>query len=187
MDPYNVVGWDHVAEGKKVGRYLLERGHERIAFMTQHPSNKRANKMRLQGLQEATSEAGFPIDEERVEMLESGSPVYQALQRIVESGADSIYIPGHSRYAIETMNILQTIMNIKVPKQISVIGEENPWWALIASPPLTAVSVPYEKIAVQAVDLMQNLIAEGKRSDPVKKVLDVSIIERKSVCNRRGS
>lgn len=180
----NVVGWDHVAEGRIVAEYLFKRGHRRIAFLTPHAMNREANLLRLRGLREAAETAGHPIDEGYIEMLEEGSPLYAALQRLVARKADAVFVPGHGRHSMEVINLLQGGMGLRVPDDISVIGGESPGWSLLTNPPMTAVRVPYELIAAQAVNLMMELIGRKGPQSPVERLLDVELIERKSVRDR---
>ena len=180
----NVVGWDHVSEGRIVGDYLFGLGHKRIAFLTPHPMNREANQLRLQGLREVAIAHGYPLDEGCIEMLEVGSPLYAALARIVACEADAIFVPGQGRYAMEVINLLQGVMGLRVPDDISVVGGESPGWSLQTNPPLTAVRVPYELIASEAMNLMLDLIQNKGDGQPVERLLNVELIERKSVRDR---
>lgn len=183
----NVVGWNHISEGRIVAEYFLNRGHRQLAFLAPQPMNREANQLRLRGMQEAAAAAGCPIEDGCIELLEEGSPLYAALQRIIKRGADAVFVPGHGRFAMEVTNVVQGVMKLCVPDDISVIGGESQGWSLLTNPPMTAVRVPYEEIVVAAVDLMYVLIQDKGQGQPRERLLDISLIERKSVADRTST
>jgi LacI family transcriptional regulator len=180
---FHLVGWDHWSEGQVVAEYLLQRGHRRLAFVSPHPTNSEANVIRVKGFCEAAAAAGYPVNDEYIELLEDGSPLYSALQRVVGRGADAIFIPGQGRHAMEAMAILQNLMKLRIPEDISLVGGESPGWSTIASPPLTTVHVPLSEVAKQAVELMHEVIAKKPRQMAERRIA-ATILERKSVRNR---
>lgn len=181
---FSVVGWNHVAEGRTVANYFLDKGHKSIGALMMYPMNREANILRLSGMREACAAKGFPMQENLVELMEAGSPLYAALHRIVGNGADAVFVPGHGRYAMEVVNILQGVMRLKVPEDISVIGSDSPSWSVLTNPPLTSVTVPYAEIAAQAVELMGELIEQSDPAYTEERLLEVSLLERKSVMDR---
>jgi len=181
---YSVVGWDHEAEGAMVANYFIERGHRKLSFLTVQPMNREANRLRLKGMMSAAEKAGVRMEEGLIEMLEDGSPLYAALQRLVDRGVDAIFVPGHGRFAMEVMNILQGVMRLKIPDDVSVIGADSPGWSLLTNPPLTGVKVPFVEITSKAVSLMFELIDKKKDSVKEERLLELSLVERKSVRDR---
>jgi LacI family transcriptional regulator len=180
---FHLVGWDHWSEGRVVAEHFLQRGHRRLAMVSPHPTNSEANIIRLKGFCEAAAAAGYPVNDEFVELLEDGSPLYSALQRVIGRGADAIFIPGQGRHAIEAMAILQNLMKVRVPEDVSLIGGESPGWSTIANPPLTTVHVSLSEVAKQAMEMMHEVIAKKPRQMAERRIA-ATILERKSVRNR---
>jgi len=182
---FHVVGWDHTAEGRMVAEYLLERGHRRLALIGLNPPGREANPLRLEGYRAACADAGYPLEEARVELMEDRSRLSFALKRAIENGADAIFVPGQEKLAVEALAALQNLLGVRVPEDVSVIGGENPGWSHLLNPPLTAVAEPLDLLARGAVDHMFDLIAKrGRRATEV--ILLKTIIERKSVRLRKG-
>jgi LacI family transcriptional regulator len=102
---------------------------------------------------------------------------------VVNHGADAIYLPGQARYAVEALHVMQSLMGLKVPEDVSIIGTEALGWSLLSDPPLTTIYAPFADVADRAVELMHMLLAKTT-PQPSDVLVPVSIIERRSVRNR---
>lgn len=180
---FHVVGWNNQAEGRMVADYFLARGHQRLAFIGTNPPGAQANPARLTGYRAACAKAGFPLDDARVELLEDRSRLSLALKRAIDHRADAIFIPGLEKLAIESLTILQSLLGLRVPEDVSVIGGENPGWSDLFNPPLTTVDTPLDLLAKGAVDHMFDLLEHRPRRATETYLLK-KIIERKSVRTR---
>jgi LacI family transcriptional regulator len=183
---FHVVGWDHEAEGRAVADYFINRGHSRLAFVAPPPATRNSTLSRLKGYQARCTESGISPDPGLVEILESPSQLVGALGRLVDRKADAIYFPGQEKLGIEALHILQRILKVRVPQDISVIGGENQGWSYLFDPPLTTVDAPLEKLAARCVDHMLGLL-EHRSSETAELFIDTPIIERRSVADRRNS
>lgn len=183
-DRFHVVGWDHKAEGSTVADFLLQRGHKRLAFVAEPPAQRHSTQSRLAGYRERCLASGIGFDNHLVELLESRDQLAGALSRLVNRGADAIYAPGQGKLGPESLQILQSILRVKVPEQISIVGGEHPGWTSLFDPPMTTVDAPLEQLARRSVDHMLDLIAQ-RPTEPTEILLATPIIDRKSVMDRR--
>ncbi len=182
---FHIVGWDHAAEGRTVAEYLLKLGHKRLAFVAEPPAHWRSTQNRLESYRAACAAAGYPLEDNRVELLETREQLALALARIMASGADAIYAPGQGRLGPEVAQILQASFKVNIPQDISLVCGEHPGWSSLFTPPLTTVNAPLELLARKSVDHLLALM-EKRASTPIELLLDTPIIERKSVRDRRG-
>ncbi|MDR1009737.1 MAG: LacI family transcriptional regulator [Opitutaceae bacterium] len=182
---FHVVGWDHTAEGRTVAEYLLGLGHKRLAFVAEPPAHWQSTQNRLASYRAACDVARHPLKSNRIELLETRGQLALALSRIMASGADAIYAPAQGRLGPEVAQILQCSLKVRIPEDISLVCGEHSGWSSLFTPPLTTVDAPLELLARRSVDHLLALI-DKRPAAPAEVLLDTPIIERKSVCDRRG-
>ncbi|MCH6255068.1 LacI family transcriptional regulator [Puniceicoccaceae bacterium K14] len=180
---FDVVGWDHVAEGRTAANFLIERGHKRTGIVTVHPKSQDNTKSRVQGFSESLEAAGLEFDSALLEIVETPENLVPALARLVDRQVDSIYFPGQERLGILALNTLQKIMKVRIPEDISVIAGEIPNWSDVADPPLTTIDVPYAELAKRCADHMMRLI-DKQEIESSEVSIETSIIERRTVIDR---
>jgi DNA-binding LacI/PurR family transcriptional regulator len=158
------VAWvdaDNREDTRKVIDYLLGLGHRRIAYVGGDPDT-RVVKERLEGYQQAMSEAGIPIDPTWIDygyFAENGG--YQAVHRTqVGSNPPTAYYAANDLMAI---GILQGLYdrNLAVPAAVSVVGTNDSPEARHLRPALTSLCVPYRRIAAMAAQILIDAIKEG--------------------------
>lgn len=182
---FHVVGWDHTAEGRIVGEYLLKLGHRRLAIIAEPPADRHSTQSRLAGYRAACAAARAPLAPERIELLESREQLALALGRVLATKPDAIYVPAQGRLGPEAAQILQTTLKVRIPAEVSLVTGEHSGWSSLFTPPLTTVDAPLELLARRSVDHLLALI-ENRPTAPTEILLNTPIIERKSVLDRRG-
>jgi LacI family transcriptional regulator len=182
-DRYHVVGWDHRAEGRTVGEYLVRRGHRRPGFIAASPLARHSSRSRLEGFREVFAASGLPVDPQLAEALETPEQLVSALRRLIDRRVDSIYFPGQERLGIEAVRLLQRVFQLRVPDDISIVAGENAGWSALCDPPLTTVDAPLELLARRCVDHMVNLM-EHLPTEPTEVLIATPIIERLTVVDR---
>jgi LacI family transcriptional regulator len=180
---FDVVGWDHRAEGKTVANYLIERGHRRLAFIALPPPHRNSTQNRLKGYGEACQASGVDLDPGRVELIEADHQLAPAISRVIDRGADAIFVPGQERGGILALGFIQRSLKLRIPEDISLIGGENPGWSALFDPPLTTVDAPFGLLAQRSVDHMLSLI-DHSPTKSTEVFIGTNIIERKSVMIR---
>lgn len=172
-----VIRSDHYQSGYKAARYLIERGMKKLAFIS---GDTVPARVRLEGYMDAIKEAGLPLDIKLQSLMNEDESIYMVVNRVVKNGADALYAPGTSMQGIEALHVLQNVMNLNIPKDISIIGGENAGISMFQHPPMTTLSEPLEEMAKAAVDMVLAL----SEDQPVKEhtvTFPVGIIERDSV------
>lgn len=174
------VTYGNVDSAASLTRYLIERGHQRIAVIAGHPHSYPTLK-RLNGFQHAIQEAGIVVPDSYIRFgdweYESGVEKTRALLKLEERPT-----------AIFAMNDLMAAgcihaldeAGLSVPADMAVVGFDNREIARYLHPPLTTVALPTKKIGVRAAIHLMDLILNPGRP-PAREVLGCSIVERESV------
>jgi LacI family transcriptional regulator len=172
-----VVRSDHYQSGYKAALYFIERGMKQPAFLS---GDTEPARIRLKGYTDALREAGLPLDSKLQILMKEDESIYMVVNRVVKSGADSLFVPGTSMQAIEALHVLSNVMGLNIPDDISLIGGENGGISAFQHPPMTTVTEPLGEMAKAAVDMV--LALSEKQSVKERTVtFPVELIVRDSV------
>lgn len=152
------VDVDNEPSARIMTEYLLDRGHKRIALLTQN-TNFAYIQPRIDGYQAALEASGISYDENLVVKDQ-----YSWLPESIAAGVDSLLaLPKDKRptalfcttddIAISAMTVLYQ-RGIRVPEDISVAGFNDDSNAIQQHPPLTTMRQPYLQLGGQAVDFL---------------------------------
>ena len=184
-DEVLLAGWNHRTEGAIVAEYLINKGHQRIAMLHMHPDDPLSLERRWEGFSEKASEMKFPSGGIQCQILESRNRMAPMLKKLVDDGVDGVWMPGHQYIAAEGLKILQEVIGVRVPRDISVIGSENSGVSPLLQPALTTIAAPFQELAASIVDrLIQQMNTEPERAALEPILLQPFLIERDSVANR---
>lgn len=183
MDKYDVregqyvVRSDHYNAGCLAAEYFIKRGCQRLGFFS---GNLVTEDERLRGYTDTIRGAGMEFDEKL--MIRCGPEVnaYAAVARLAKARADALFVPGSSFQVIEFVHILQYVMGMSIPRDISIIGGENEGVSAMLIPPLTTIQEPLKEMADIAVDKITAL-TEGEKCIENISTIPVSLITRDSV------
>lgn len=185
-DEFLLAGWNHRREGEIVAEHLIAKGHRHIAMMHIDPGDPLSLERRWEGFAKKSAELGVELDPDQCVVFENRTRMAPVLKRIVESGADGLWIPGHQYLAAEGIKILQEVIGVQVPKDISVIGSENYGISTLLQPSLTSIAAPFRDLAARIVESLIASLQTGVRPSPKDPILlEPYLIERDSVANRR--
>ena len=175
------VGIDDYRGGYLTARYLIGKGHKKIAFASPDPATGDVVKERFKGFSDACVEAGveFSLDD----VYRTDTMYYNAIavgQNVALSGKGYTAVAAMSD--IVAMGVIEGIKQcgFKVPEDISVIGFDNINEGTYITPKLTTVEQDLEKKAELASRYLLNMI-ETKEEIVVNEKLPVCIKERDSV------
>lgn len=177
----NSVEIDDEKGGMMVAEYLINKGHNRIAFLGDtdlpeyaiHPIS-----LRLKGFRRALSAAKVDIPKEFVRL----APYNQEQAQII---ANELLTGNNSPTAIFAATDLQALavikaarkLNIKIPEELAVIGFDDLDMAEYAD--LTTIRQHLDELGRIAIELLLSHIADPSR--PVKHItLPLNLIERLS-------
>jgi len=175
------VGIDDYKGGFLMGRYLLAKGHRKIALVTPMVDSHGVVQARYQGFCDALKEQGmeFLPDDIYIAATNATSGA-QAGVNIALSGKPYTAVAAMSDMsALGVMSGLRTC-GIHVPEDISIMGLDNLEAGKYVYPALTTIAQDIEKKCDTAGDILFRMI-ESKEKIVTNEVLDIELVERQSV------
>lgn len=176
LPEYSSVVTDHYQSGMLAAKHLIERGHERIAMIAE--GMFWGTSERIRGYHECLSQHGIRPDESLIAISEH-RPLYGVLQKIMDQKPTAIFLAGED-IALESTYILENVLGLRIPEDISIIGVECPKVSQFLNPPHTTVYQPVPQLASRAMELLTRMI-RGQDMTPQTVVLDCDLIVRDSV------
>lgn len=175
------VGIDDYKGGFLMGRYLLAKGHRKIALVTPKVDSHGVVQARYHGFCDALKEQGLELSPEDIfEAATNATSGAQAGVNIALSGKSFTAVAAMSDMsALGVMSGLRTC-GLRVPEDVSVMGFDNLEAAKYVYPALTTIAQDINKKCDTAGDLLFQMI-ETKEKLVVNKTLDIELVERQSV------
>lgn len=166
-------------------RYLIEKGHRSIAFVSGSIRENGVNIKRYQGYCDAMRDAGLAVNEQAVY---SGTVDY-------EYGMDAareFLARGRKQTAafvtadVITMGLIKGLQqnHIRIPEDVSIVSFDDVYLARMAHPALTTIHQDIGEKGRQAVQLVLDA-AKSNEHHHTECILPLSLVERESVCERR--
>lgn len=180
-EPFPTIGIDDHLGGLLATRYLLEKGHRRIALISGVLMKDGVNEKRFLGYRDALAEAGIPFEES---FVYSGSVGHEYG---IQAAGEMQSRGNRETAAFVTADIMalgfikgQRMLGRTVPGDISVVGFDDLYLATICDPSLTTVRQDIRLKGETAARLVieANRKKEGKKQDIL---LPISLVERDSV------
>jgi LacI family transcriptional regulator len=164
-------------------RYLLELGHQEILLMA-GPPRAPDTAWAVQEYRECFQERGLPVDEALFlngdyEEVVARSALLQAMDRGVEFSA--VYCLTDTM----AMGVYEALAKRgrRVPRDVSVIGKNDSFFARFLNPPLTSVRVPMCEAGRLGAERLLRTIESGE--PPRKIFLENELILRLSTAVRK--
>jgi len=179
----NVVEIDNKRAIKKAVEYLINNGHKKIIHFAGPPESAHT-KERIDGFRNAFSRSTVVFHKEMIIPIGSHNEVsYEKTIKYFRSKKRKDYptaiVCFNDLQALAVMTALRNL-NIKVPKDISIIGNDDIHYAGIYSIPLTTIKSPKREIGQKAAEILIRNI-ESPNLIPIERiVLDTELIIRKS-------
>ena len=167
-------------QGARLGvDHLLGLGHRRIGTITGR-ADLISGESRERGYREAHAAAGVPVDETLLQPGAFDPPRARLAARALLALPD----PPTAIFAANDLSAIAALevaaeLGVDVPGELSVVGFDNIPEAAMATPPLTTVAQPIQRMGHDAVDLLVALLAGEERSD-THLVLDTTLVMRAS-------
>lgn len=177
-----VVVDDHRG-GWLAARYLLDRGHRRLAFLGDPQMSPKVSA-RLDGARSAVADARL----ERAEIevikvppwsLESGFKAGALLAALPSAQRPTAVFCANDRSALGLVNSLMRL-GLRVPQDIAVTGYDDISWALASAVPLTTIRQPLQKVGANAVDILLHMIDAPTEPSSGHIVLQPELVVRDS-------
>jgi DNA-binding LacI/PurR family transcriptional regulator len=189
------VSADDYAGAKEATEYLLQNGHERIAYL--HGRDHTVVPQRIKGYHDALKKAGLKPQRKWLrrlpgkidygaQFIEAGHDAMQTWLREDWSALGCTALMAHNdEIAIGAMAALREA-SIVVPEEVSVIGFDGLQISDYVEPRLTTVEVPLQQIGVRAVEMLRAQI-EADAAGGEAEVLPMQLRARESVTPRLGA
>ena len=171
------VDFNNIAGAREAVAYLLGLGHERIGMIT-GPMDTLPARDRLMGYQSMLRESGYQLDSCLVvEGNYTVSSGHRGMLALLEQQVDAVFAASD----IMALGAIQAIRErgLSVPEDISVIGFDDLFVTSFASPALTSVRQPTEKMASLATQLLIDRL-EGKLTEVRQVTLPVTLTIRET-------
>ena len=179
----NVVEIDNKRAIKKAVEYLINRGHKKIVHFA-GPSESAHTVDRIDGFRDAINESTLVFKKEMIIPIGAHHEVsYERTAKYFKSRNRKDYptavVCFNDLQALAVMEALKDL-RIKVPKDISIIGNDDIHCAGIYSMPFTTIKSPQREIGQKAAEILIRNI-ESPNLIPIERiVLDTELIIRKS-------
>jgi LacI family transcriptional regulator len=180
---YPCILTDNLQGGLLATEHLISCGHKHIAFVggdIKHPSIRD----RLLGYKMALEKHNLPIVNDHIffkEMPTSKEGGYQATASLLQKSKQiTALFACNDAMAIGAMQYLKE-NNLRVPKDISVIGFDDIESDLFQDPPLSSISVSKIDMGSEAFRMVTELIQKKSRG-PRKVIIPVELVARQSTC-----
>ena len=181
---FHEVKIDDRLGGYMATKYLIERGHRNIAFISGALREKGVTQLRFEGYKQALDESGIPYQKGLV------FPGVVSFQSGVDCAGDALLQAKEITAMFCTADIIamgaiKKVLDIglKVPDDISVMGFDNLSIAEYASPSITTVGQDIELKGKAAVEIILDDIND-KTKEPQCIVLPLQVVERQSTKQR---
>ncbi|WAW14326.1 LacI family DNA-binding transcriptional regulator [Peptostreptococcus equinus] len=186
IDIYNVSTQNYPA-AKEMTKYLIDKGHKKIALMLTGNENAELADERLEGYKSALKENKIKFDSSIVKTM-SGTTYEAGYASTKELLSESKEIP-HAIFASSDEVAIGVInacfdLGYKVPEDISVAGFNDVKLAKIYRPKLTTVYQPLFDIGAVAIRMIIKMV-KGEEIEDKKVTLPFKIVERESVIDRK--
>lgn len=162
---------------KKAIEHVVELGHKRSAVIAGPADNRTAVTIKNALVSGLTARGMKPVcvleSDYRVDA--GASAVREILSR---REIPTVVFCGNDLIAMGAMSALEE-SGARVPEDVSVIGIDDIFFAYLARPPLTTISVPREHLGIKAFEALERML-KLKRQKGSNYVLETDLVVRRS-------
>lgn len=172
--------FDSWQAGYEAASYLISLGHKNIVYIS-GPDTVYDNIRRFDGYRTALAEAGIRFEDAMcIKGYFEEEYTYNSVKTLLRTEKNihpDAFLAANDMSAIGCMKALQD-MGISVPEDISVMGFDDIDIAKYLDPPLTTVRNPIALQGIKAVNMLMELINQGRQGYVAK--LDSTLVIRNS-------
>ncbi|MGB6007669.1 LacI family DNA-binding transcriptional regulator [Castellaniella sp.] len=183
-EPIDVaVGFSNFKAGLEVTRYLIAKGHTRLAYRGGTQSDNDRTRAREEGFRQALAEANLPAMEAWIGSapmeLESGAELAQQFHATPpgQQRPQAIFVASDMIAAGFVLEA--TRLGIRVPQDVAVAGFDDTPLGRAIQPRLTTVNVRQREIGRKAAELVLRRL-RGETVDPPVHDVGFAIVPRES-------
>lgn len=150
---------DYRRGGYLAACHLLELGHRRIVYQLRGPDHQPTAE-RLMGYRQALAEYGVPYDDALVihsdSMVENHRSILQAMQQL--QPRPTAIMAFNDESAIPVLKALSDL-GLRVPEDVSVVGQNDQSFAAYLVPPLTSVAQSIQEMGALGIKILLEKLA----------------------------
>jgi len=166
---------------KQAVQYLIDQGHNRIAFV-QHTIGSRSPRIeRLEGYKLVHALNNLPVDESLIKICNpEPDSVVKATEELLSMDNRPTAIFATSQ--VVSLEVLKGVQKsgLTVPRDVSIIGYDDFPWIPLLNPPLSTVAQPAYEMGVKSASLLINRLKKKRKAPPQKIQLQPQLIIRES-------
>ena len=179
----NVVAINNIQAIKKAVKYLIDNGHTKIVHFA-GPEHSSHTQERIEGFRYAFSERTLvfkkdmivPIGSKEDESYENTIKYFKTLNK---EDYPTAIVCFNDQQALGVMMALRDLQ-IKVPDDISIVGNDDISYAKIYPVPLTTIRAPQQEIGRKAAEILIRNIESPKTIENERIVLETEFVIRES-------
>lgn len=181
------ICYDRFETGCKAMKYLIEKGHKKIAYIGAHISENAMSIGRYEAYLRMMRHANLTVNPSWI--IDSNWHREICFEKTlelmkIEDRPTALFV-GSDHMAIAAISALHTL-NIAIPEEISVIGISDIADAKYLNPPLTTMAIPQTEIGeIAASTLLQRI--DGDLSLPKRIIVPTTLVERSSVSSPKNA
>lgn len=164
---------DNIGGGWTATNFLVQQGHERIAYLFGEEMHPQSARQRYLGYIQAVKEAQLTFHTS----LDDKRATNASLTDYVEEHQVTALVCENDLTAITAMNGLREA-GFSIPDDISIIGFDDIQAASLVDPPLTTIAQNFKLLGETAVSRLIEWI--GSKKTPADAKIPVQLIERQS-------
>ncbi len=179
----NVVAIDNLRAIKKAVKYLIKNGHSKIVHFAGPPQSSHTQE-RIEGFRDAFSESPLIFKREMVISIgsryqESYANTEDYLKNLKPEDYPTAIVCFNDQQALAVMTALRD-RGIRIPEDISIVGNDDIYYAGTYPISLTTIRAPQEEIGRKAAEILIRNIEAPSLLAVERVVLETDFIVRKS-------
>jgi LacI family transcriptional regulator len=179
----NVVAIDNIKAIKKAVSYLIKSGHTKIVHFA-GPLDSSHTQERIEGFRHAFSESTLVFREDKIvpvgsDYNDSYKNTHEYFKQISNADRPTAIVCFNDQQALAVMTALREL-KFRIPEDISIIGNDDIYYAPIYPVALTTIRAPQHEIGRRAAEILIRNIESPDPLPPERVVLETEFIVRKS-------
>jgi LacI family transcriptional regulator len=179
----NVVAIDNIKAIKKAVKYLIDGGHTKIVHFAGPPASSHTEE-RIEGFRYAFSESSLIFNKDMIVSIgsrheESYGNTLAYFKNKNRKDYPTAIVCFNDQQALSVMTALKEL-DIRVPEDISIIGNDDIYYSRLYPVPLTTISAPQYEIGRRAAEILIKNIESHTLMQPERVILQTEFIIRES-------
>lgn len=179
----NVVAIDNIKAIKRAVKYLINNGHTKIVHFAGPPSSAHTDE-RIDGFRHAFSESTLVFNKDMIVSVgshneESYAKTLEYFKNKTKEEYPTAIVCFNDQQALAVMMALRDL-NIKIPDEVSIVGNDDIYYAKIYPVPLTTIRAPQHEIGMKAAEILIRNIESSVLLPNERVIFETEFIVRDS-------